>query len=173
MSPVHIARPYVPRTRSFSRGWIVRSCTATVGRFAFNCVQTPPPSIDTNTPTSLPTIKRSRLLRSCTTTLMGELGRLPLIAVQVLPASVVLYKYGVKSSLRNPFFDTNAVPASYGEANTRLTQRSTGAPAAVSAGVKSVHPPPWFCVRCTFPSSVPTQIVPAFNGASEIVVIVQ
>ena len=65
------------------------------------------------------------------------------------------------------------MPASCDDANTRLTQRSGFAPAAVSAGVRSVHVPPWFCVSCTLPSSVPTQIRPARSGDSEIDVIVQ
>ena len=39
MSPMKMPRPYVPSTRSFSRGWTVRSCTGTVGRFAFRRVQ--------------------------------------------------------------------------------------------------------------------------------------
>ena len=90
--------------------------------------------------------------------MIGALGRFPLMEAHVLPLSIVLYRYGAKSSLRKPVFDTNAVAASCGEANTRLTQRSVGAPAAVSAGVRSVHAPPWFCVRWTFPSSVPTQM---------------
>jgi hypothetical protein len=72
-----------------------------------------------------------------------------------------------------PFFATNAVPASKGDANTRLTHRSAGAPAATSAGVRSVQVPPWFSVNCTLPSSVPIQMTPALSGDSEIVVIVQ
>src|SRR5262245_16725481 len=126
-----------------------------------------------NTPTSLPTISRSLFFRSWTTTLIGASGRLPLMAVHVLPKSVVLNRYGLKSSLRNPFFDTNAVPASKVDAYTRLTQRSAGAPPVVNAGVTSVHAPPWFCVNWTLPSSVPTQMVPGLSGDSAIVVIVQ
>ena len=49
----------------------------------------------------------------------------------------------------------------------------TGALATALAGVTSDHAPPWFCVTCTFPSSVPTQIVPALSTDSEIDVIVQ
>ena len=79
----------------------------------------------------------------------------------------------MKSSLRKPVFDTNAVPASYGDANTRLTQRSTGAPAAASAGVMSVHVAPASRVSCTLPSSVPTQMTPAVTGDSDSVEIVQ
>ncbi len=36
---------------------------------------------------------------------MGARGRLPAIAVHVLPKSVVRYRYGAKSSFRNPLFD--------------------------------------------------------------------
>src|SRR6187549_836637 len=111
---------------------MVRSCTATTGRFAFIDVQRAPPSIDTNTPTSLPTISRSLALRSCTTTLTGEAGRFAAIDVHVFPPSAVLYRYAAKSSLRNPLLLTNAVPASNDDANTRLTHRSAGAPAAAS-----------------------------------------
>src|SRR6476646_6062034 len=81
--------------------------------------------------------------------------------------------YGVKSSFRKPFLVTNATLASCGDGKTRLTQRSRGAPAASSAGVRSTHEVPASRVSCTRPSSVPTQIVPAAAGDSANVEIVQ
>ncbi len=85
MSVVHSPRPYDARTRSFSRGCTTRSWTATLGMLLFIFTQRSPPSMVTNTPSSLPTKSRSGLTPSSHTTLMGSSGRLAVMGVQLRP----------------------------------------------------------------------------------------
>src|SRR5450830_1022907 len=101
MSAIHRLRPCVAAISSWSRGWICRSYTGTVGRPLMKRVQVAPLSMDAYTATDDPTNSRLALVGSsrmtCRKSPGASLGRLLTIDRNVLPPSFVAYRYGVKS----------------------------------------------------------------------------
>ncbi len=89
----------------------------------------------------------------------------------VFPKSLVTKTYGLKSSLRWPSNVRYAVPSATCDASRRLTQVPFGTPGTFARTLAQVAPPSR--VICTFPSSVPTQMMPGRMGDSAIVMIVQ
>ena len=88
---------------------------------------------------------------------MGEFGRLPLIAVQVRPVSVVRYRNGRKSSFRNPFLATNAVLAACGDPSSMMT----GPDAGGDDDASTIDAPP----GCTEPSLTDPALRTYLTGA--------
>ena len=96
MSATKMPRLCVATTRSFSRGWMSRSCTIGYGgRPVPNGAHVFPPSSVANTPISDPTNSRSAFFLSCANAYTVPSGRPLPMAVQVSPKSSVLNTNGV------------------------------------------------------------------------------
>src|SRR6516225_8714197 len=86
-SKIQMERPWVPRTRSFSRDWSSMSSTGTVGKLFLNAVQLAPRSEEIHRPNSVPA-KRRLVLRACsrrTWTVPAESGMPLRMGFQVSP----------------------------------------------------------------------------------------
>src|SRR6266567_8641516 len=91
--------------------------------------------------------------------------------VNVLPKSVVLTKYGRKSSNQWCSNATYAVPAAVREGSIHAISANFGTPGALPVRLVQCLPPS--CVICRLPSSVPAQITPACAGDSAMRITVQ
>src|SRR2546422_10243480 len=121
-------------------------------------------------PYSVPATSRPLRLGSSRMTRVKACGGMPFtIFFQVLPKSVVLYRYGRKSSDLYMVAATYAVPASCGEASMELIWIHSG----MSLGVTFCQVLPASRVTWTRPSSEPVQITPLVTGDSIRVKMVQ
>ena len=97
-SRIQMLRPCVARIMSLSRGCNVISLIGTVGRFAFTRIHCAPLLTETNRPNSVPTYRTLGFFRSSVIVRTVCPAGMPVVmARHVVPKSVLMYTYGVKS----------------------------------------------------------------------------
>src|SRR3990172_8442610 len=140
-SKIQMLRPWVPSTRSLSRGWISMSSNSVVGRLGINRVQLAAASFEAYSACSVPRNSNRGFAGCSVMTLTEPDGRPPIRAVQVRLKSVVEKTYGAKLPSRWASKATYAAPAPARDGATRLTKAPAGAPPTLRETSVHVAPP--------------------------------